>query len=133
MKPSASPKPSAPRTRTLRHVSDETPRCPCGKPRRSSGNGYYGATCASCYARRYRATPRGKERTLAANYAYIKRNPEKHRRWARTWRERVGWYVPDIQLLRSALKTLEASLAEAARRESLRSSSESRGDDGLER
>jgi hypothetical protein len=99
------------------------PRQP--RPRVVRAPGYHAERCA-----RYRATERGRERTIAANKAYNARNPDKRRRWVHTYLERIGVRVPDLQSLRRAINNLEAVLAYATGRARVRKSGELGSGDG---
>jgi len=101
-------------------------QCGCDKKRG-------GRLCARCYAAQYRTTPRGYERTVAANAAYIARNPDKRRRWVHNWQESVGIRVPALQSLRRALDALDQAISEAEQRSGVRSAGERGGDSGAER
>ena len=92
-----------------------------------------GRQCARCYMRAYRKDPEKAAKHRAAVIAYTKRNPDKRRRWVRTWKERIGWYVPDLQDLRRAIKRLDRAVVYAERREGLRITGEPGGNDGPER
>ncbi len=99
----------------------------CGRPARVGGR-----QCAACYQRRYRTDPARRARHREAVKAYTKRNPAKRRRWVRTYQARVGLYVPDLQALRAAIKRLDAAVAIASERASLRGTGEPGGNDGAE-
>lgn len=78
----------------------------CGRPARVGGR-----QCSRCYQRRYRATAEGKRRHNDAITRYNARNPDKHLRWSRIWKQRIGIRVPDLQEFRRAIKRLDAALA----------------------
>lgn len=83
----------------------------CGRPARTGGR-----QCARCYQRRYRATERGRRAHNDAVIRYNKAHPERRRRWVRAYRERIGWYVPDLTELRRAIKAIDRAVAEAEKR-----------------
>jgi hypothetical protein len=87
----------------------------CGKPNKRGG-----PTCAWCYQKKYRKDPVARKRQNRSNMEYAKRNPEKRKVWVQNWRYRVGWYVPDLQALRAAVKRLDRALASAEERTRLR-------------
>lgn len=100
----------------------------CGRPAREGGR-----QCARCYQRRYfEARPERYELHKRRVTEYAKANPRKRTEWVRAYRQRIGWYNPDLTALRAALGRLEQAVAQAARRQELRSPSQRGGDDDPE-
>ena len=71
----------------------------------------------------WRRNPEAYAKHKARVIAYNARTP-KRQEWVRCWKQRIGWYNPDLKELRRALKRVERALAHTAGRKSLRGTGE---------
>lgn len=88
----------------------------CPKCRRDHKRSKTGP-CARCYQEGYRKDPNKRKAHVASVMRYRARNPDKVKRWTRTYAERSGKITPpDLMELRRASKRLEAAIQAAEER-----------------